>query len=119
MTSRTLKTALVILLQCILAWPGALTMSADATAPAAKPGCCRTDCDSKTCSTPACCAKPANNHAPFTPASVPPSHAQNEWQPLATTAISPLTLPSLAAEEAPISPSPLLKGAAVPIFLRN
>jgi hypothetical protein len=83
----------------------------------AKSCCCCTGCDSRHCSTPACCAKPADNHRPATPASLPVS--QNEWLALVTTVSPWSTPPSLQADELhPYWPAAALV-TAVPLFQRD
>src|SRR5688572_18399692 len=119
MTSRIVKTAIVLVLGFLLAWQAVFTVSAGvgSSARGTKSGCCCTSCDFKHCSTPACCAKTADNRAPFAPASVPP-HSSNEWQALAASATALLTLP-FQADEPSAAPSSLVWFAAVPIFQRD
>src|SRR5258708_40068841 len=119
MRSQTLRTATVILLGFILAIQGSVAASFGVIAPVAKAGCCHTDCNSKNCSTPACCAKPAENPVPFSPASLP-SSSQNEFHALAASAVSLLALlPFCSTVEAPSRAISSASVTAIPLFQRD
>jgi len=61
MASRLVKTAVVLLLGFVLVWHSVPTFGAGSVTNArgTESSCCCTGCDSKHCSTPACCARPA------------------------------------------------------------
>ena len=118
MISRPLKTVIVVLLGFVLAHHGAFSTSTAGGAPGAKAGCCCLGCDFKSCATPACCAKPAGNRAPVSPAPLP-SSSQNEWQATAAVLVSLLTLPPPAAHRFAFASHSLAPVGAVPIFQRD
>ena len=72
-------------------------VSLQATAAPAKSSCCCSGCDMKRCATPACCAKPPQPSAPFTPTPAPTS--RNDWQALAASVSRLLAVPSPSADE--------------------
>src|SRR6266496_182182 len=94
MTSRIAKSAVVLLLGFVLAWQGVVSVSTGVSpnAGATKSSCCCSGCDSRHCSTPACCARPADDHTPYPPAP-PPTSPQNERQALAASVSSWWKLP--------------------------
>src|SRR5579883_2457344 len=120
MTSRIAKTAVVLLLGFLLVWRSGPTASAGTSANmgGAKPSCCRSGCDSKHCHTPACCARPADHRAPFAPTSIP-SSSQNEWQALAASFSSWLSLPSFPVDEPSSHSASSALVTAIPLFQRD
>src|SRR5437870_5693536 len=120
MTSRFVKTAVVILLGFVLVWQSVPTVSAGtgANVSGARSSCCCSGCDSRHCSTPACCAKPADDRTPFAPASLP-TPSQNERHALAASVSSWLTLPSSPAHELPSQSVSSAAITAVPLFQRD
>jgi len=114
--SKTLTMLVAILIGVVTSWQGVVPSPA-AAAPA--PMVCKC-CGSKhrgKCPTPACCAKPADNHAPVAPASLP-TPSQNEWQALAASTANLLTLPLPSVNDLPIG-QPHLSFTALPIFQRD
>jgi hypothetical protein len=120
MTSRPIKMVVVLLVGFALAWQGVFATSAriGVATKDAKKSCCRTGCDSKHCSTPACCVKPESPAAPVAPASLP-STTQNEFQALAATLVSLFTLSSRPASELPARDSSSVSVTAIPLFQRD
>src|SRR6185369_3035573 len=120
MTSRPIKMAVVLLVGFVLAWQGVFASSArlGVTTEGAKKSCCRTGCDNKHCSTPACCVKPESPSAPVAPASLP-STIQNQFQALAATLVSLFTLSSRPASELPARAPSSVSVTAIPLFQRD
>jgi len=117
MISRLVKKAAGVLLGILLAWQSLPTPSAGMGTGGAKSCCCCRGCDSRHCSTPACCTKPADNRGPVAPASLPVS--QNEWLALATTISSWLTLHCIQADELHAHGPASASVTAVPLFQRD
>src|SRR6266446_729428 len=108
MASRLVKTTGVLLLGCVLVWHSVPTFGevSVTNARGTKSSCCCTGCDSKHCATPACCARPADDHTPY-PLPPPPTSTQNDRQALAASVSSWLTLPLFSPDELPsCAPSP-------------
>lgn len=119
MKPRRMKVAITLLLAFVVAWQAFFTaVAAGGNAPAAGLGCCCTGCDFKHCSTPACCARPADDRTASAPASAP-SRPSNEWQALIPSVIALLALPIHPVDEPLAVPSLLRWSAAVPIFQRD
>src|SRR5438552_11214583 len=117
-TSKYIKTAVMLLLGFVLAWPNFCTVSAFAVACNAKSICCCSHSGSKQCPTPACCTKPADNRAPFGPAPRP-SISQNEGQAVAASFSTLQTFLAHPAGESPSCETPWVSVTAVPIFQRD
>src|SRR5882757_6485695 len=117
MTLRFVKTTVTVLLGFVLACQSVFLASANtgASAGARKSHCC---CDSKNCSMPACCAKPAQNQVPFAPASPPPA-SQNELQALAASVVSSPVLPPRSTEELFTHVASSFSVRAIPLFQRD
>src|ERR1051326_2132435 len=121
MTSRFAKTAIGLLLGFVVAWQGVFSIPdsvVGAIAVGAKSKCCRSGCDSRHCSTPACCAKPADHRVPFAPAS-PPSVPKNELAALAPSLASVAAPLSLAANQRPSRNALSASVTAIPLFQRD
>jgi hypothetical protein len=117
MMSHFVKTTAVILLGIVLAWQSVTTVSAGMGVGGPKSTCCCSGCDSKHCSTPACCAKPADSRAPVAPASLPVS--QNEWLALATTISSCLVPLPVQTDELQARWPASVSVTAIPLFQRD
>ena len=118
MTSRRVKTAVVLLVGFVLAWPCVFTAPVGdrsvATRVARK--CCDFQCAK--CASPGCCAQPSQPSAPLPPA-LPPSTSHNEWQALAASVAPILALPSRSADELPSSAAWSSSLTAIPLFQRD
>lgn len=119
MIKRFAKTILTVLLGFILALQSVPAVSASAAANTSRKqsSCCCTGCDSKHCSTPVCCAKPADDSRSPSPA--PLSTSQNERQALAASVASALTLPLFLTDEFALREPSSVSMTAIPIFKRN
>jgi hypothetical protein len=118
MKLRAVKMAVVFWLGIILAGQSLFNASANTMPRAAKSGCCRTGCSSKTCATPVCCAKPAKDSRTPLPAR-PPCNSQNEFQALLVFAAPLLILPARSQDELPTRAASSVSLTAVPLFQRN
>jgi len=117
MTSRFAKASVVLLLGFILAGQDVFMASAGNAPTASHAGCNCCKSGSAKCATPVCCAKPAENRDPFAPASIPTT--QNQWQALAASGSSELTLPFFSADNFSSRSVPSASLTAVPLFQRN
>ena len=110
----------VLLLGFVLAWPGVFATPGyiGGTAQVAKKSCCRTDCDTTHCSTPACCIQRGTPSVPFAPACLP-SASQNQFQALAASVVSPLAPPSLTTHAATAHALGSVSVTAIPLFQRH
>src|SRR5258706_10488541 len=120
MTLRPAKIAVVLLLGFVLAWQGVFTLpgSAGATARSGKASCCRAPCNTRNCSTSACCAKPASPAAPVSPASLP-STSQGEFYALAASLVAPIVAPLGTADELPVRAQSYSSVTGIPLFQRD
>jgi hypothetical protein len=119
MVLRLAKLTVVFLVGLTLVAQGVFPAHAESAAPATKPSCCCTGCDSKSCSTPACCVRPTDkNPVPVTPAPVR-SLSQNEWQTLAPPASVLFVISSRVIAELPLFSSSSSAVKAVPLFQRD
>ena len=120
MTLRPVKMAVVLVLGFVLAWQGVFTASADtgANARRAMMSCCGPRCDSKHCSTPACCVRPDAPSAPVTPAALS-STSQNKLQALVVSVISLPAFPLRSPEELPSRQVLSASMTAIPLFQRD
>ena len=116
--SRTTTTVIGIVVGCVLLLQGAFTTFAKPSSTGARTCCCR-GCDSKHCSTPACCAKPAGNRAPSAPAAASSSNVRTDWQALPASAAKVICFYSLRDETSPVPPKNPRPVPVVPLFQRN
>jgi hypothetical protein len=114
--SNALTTLLAILIAVVTSWQG-FSLAPTATSPV--PMVCKC-CGGKhgKCQTPACCARPADNHAPFAPASLP-TPSQNEWHALAASTGFLLMLPLPSSNDLPATTILPASFTALPIFQRD
>jgi hypothetical protein len=112
-----MKTVVTALLGFVLVCQSVFLASANtgANARAKGPHCC---CGSKNCSTPACCAKPAQNQVPFAPASPPPI-SKSELQAWAAPVVSTPVLPPRSTNELFSRPASSFSASVIPLFQRN
>src|SRR5882724_10800307 len=117
MASRFMKTVVTALLGFVLVCQSVFLASANtgANAGAKKSHCC---CGSKNCSTPACCAKSAQNQVPFAPASPPPI-SKSELQALAAPVVSTPVPPLRSTDELFTHVASSFSGRALPLFQRD
>ena len=113
---QTLALLIAVLLGVTTSWQGGLASPVPASPPPMVCKCCGGRHGK--CATPTCCAKPADNHAPFAPASLPTS-SQNEWHALAASTTSGLTLPLPVADCLTAGVTQSVSFTALPIFQRD
>jgi hypothetical protein len=116
MTARIAKTAVLLVAAFTFALQGLSPFSivpASSAAPAQS--CCSSGCGH--CGSTACCARPADNRAPVTPA-VPRCASSQEWLAIAPAPTRLLTLSRSPLNDLSQAPAPIQAGA-VPIFQRN
>jgi len=112
-----MKTVVTALLGFVLVCQSVFLASANTGADTGlkKSHCC---CSSKNCSTPACCAKPAQNQVPFAPASPPPI-SKSELQALAAPVVSTPVLPFRSTVELFTHLASSFLVRAIPLFQRD
>lgn len=120
MSARLNKAAtalLAVLVSVVTVWQSVFAVSAGvatSTAPVVRKCCGSKHCQ---CCGQACCVKPTDNRAPVEPA-IPPT-SQNEWQALAPSVVSVLTLTAPFPNDLPDPTLPPASMTALPIFQRG
>jgi hypothetical protein len=107
---------LALALAAATGWQAVSLAQPTGSAAASKPTCECCAGDPATCSTPSCCAGPADGRAPAAP-TVPRCAPGNAWQAIATAPLALSTLPRSTLYDLPLR-SPPFEAEAVPIFQR-
>src|SRR6266404_5516803 len=99
---KSLSVLLALFFSAIVGWRGGSSLASQ-TPEAAPPSCHCCNADRSNCATRACCARPADNRAPVTPAA-PRCVAGHEWHVLVPPALTLLTLHTPTAHCPPFRP---------------
>jgi len=114
---RNIFSVLLALLLCIMTgWHGG-SAAASPLPYDPPPACHCCNADGSNCATPACCARPADNGAPATPA-IPRGTSGNEWHAVLQAAVRFVTLSSTPLHDLSQA-HPAIQVGAVPIYQRN
>src|SRR4051812_9615998 len=110
-----LSLLLALFFSTVAGWRSGRSL-ASPSSPDSPPACHCCNANRSKCATPACCARPADDQSPVTPAA-PRCASGQEWQALAPCAIALLT-PQATSVHLTVRPLPIQAGS-VPIFQRN